>query len=131
MHDMHFHRLLYSELRSWALSVVNCTSSSPAAEPDEAAFNFLGKNVREMVPVESTAHVLRVRYMKELDSFELTLPQGNVISRKDMRALLAQVLFSLDEAEQLAFTCEQCFAEQGWHEERGFRRCNKCGYPGQ
>ncbi len=70
----------------------------------------------------------QIRYASELDAFEFL---GEMIPRDQLHALALRFLRALDQADQLRFVCDDCKQQRGYFVERGFQRCNNCGYPGQ
>lgn len=75
----------------------------------------------------SDAHA-KIRFSPELDAFEFL---NNMIPRDELPSVISMMLHALDDADQARFECEQCKQSKGFFVERGFQRCNACGYPGQ
>lgn len=75
----------------------------------------------------SDAHS-KVRFSPELDAFEFL---NNMIPRDELPSVISMLLFALDDADQARFECSECKQSRGFFKERGFQRCNVCGYPGQ
>lgn len=70
----------------------------------------------------------RIRFSPELDSFEFL---NHMIPRDHLPSVVSMMLRALDDADQALFECPECKQSKGFFLERGFQRCNDCGYPGQ
>lgn len=105
--------------------------------------DYLTRRIIDLSNVPRPTDFKVLRFAKELDAFEIDIggrfsndtarrvSYSLFVHRNQMRGAAVALLRALDDADQIRFTCEKCFKEQGFFEERGFRRCNACGYPSQ
>ncbi len=104
----------------------------PHSDPEIYAAKWFAERLLEIiVPRASwklTDKQAKIRFSPELDSFEF---MNHMIPYEELPSVISMMLHALDDAEQARFECPECKQSRGFFPERGFRRCNHCGYPGQ